>query len=227
MKNKHALWLLAFAAVAALEIFSEATSNMSLRMGTKPFLMPLLGVWFAMETAHNRKFARNTVLMALGLSAIGDTLLLFSEGPSGPLFFLLGLGAFLFAHFFYTGYFFSKDKRHNGFLKKSPVWALPALLWTAALLWWLLPDVPDAMQVPVVVYACTITAMLLSVVNLHGQVAGPVFTQLLAGGVLFVCSDSLLAINKFGHPFDGARLAIMTTYLGAQFLLVSGARKTH
>lgn len=227
MKNKHVLWLLAFVAVSVFEIFSELSANMPLRMWTKPLLMPLLGIWFAFETTRMRKFARNTILSALALSALGDTLLLFTEGPSGPLFFLLGLGAFLFAHFFYTGYFFSKDKRRNGFLKKNPQWALPALAWSSGLLWWLWPDIPEAMRLPVAVYTLTITAMLLSVVNLYGQVPYAVFTQLLVGALLFVASDSLLAINKFGHPFDWSRLAIMTTYLGAQFLLVSGARKTH
>ena len=227
MKNKHVLWLLAFFAVAVLEVYAELSANMPLRIWTKPLMMPLLGLWFAFETARMRKFARNTILTALGLSALGDTLLLFTEGPSGPLFFLLGLGAFLFAHFFYTGYFFSKDKRHNGYLKKNPQWVLPALVWLAGLLWWLWPDIPEAMRLPVTVYAVTITAMMLSVVNLHDQVPQATFYQLLTGALLFVASDSLLAVNKFGHPFDGARLAIMTTYLGAQFLLVSGARKTH
>ncbi|HNM27623.1 MAG TPA: lysoplasmalogenase family protein, partial [Saprospiraceae bacterium] len=66
-----------------------------------------------------------------------------------------------------------------------------------------------------------------SVINLNRQVQQPIFSQLLAGALLFVLSDSLIAINKFGHPFNGARLMIMVTYLLGQFLLVSGARRTH
>jgi uncharacterized membrane protein YhhN len=46
-----------------------------------------------------------------------------------------------------------------------------------------------------------------------------------AGALLFVCSDSLLAINKFGQPFRFAGLLIMFTYCLAQFLIVWGVVK--
>lgn len=227
MKNKHRYWLMAFFAVSMLELWAEMAANTTLRNWTKPLLMPVLGIWFALETAHIRKFARNTILSALVFSTLGDVLLMFAGGPSGPLFFLLGLGAFLFAHFFYTGYFFSKDKRQNGFLKKNPLWVIPSLLYMVALLWWLWSDVPQAMRLPVVFYAFTITAMTLSVINLRGQVNSAVHNQLLTGAFLFLISDSILAINKFGHSFNGARMLIMVTYILGQYFLVSGARKTH
>ncbi|MCC7505722.1 MAG: lysoplasmalogenase, partial [Saprospiraceae bacterium] len=89
------------------------------------------------------------------------------------------------------------------------------------------PDVPQAMRLPVVFYAFTITAMTLSVINLRGQVNSAVHNQLLTGAFLFLISDSILAINKFGHSFDGARMLIMVTYILGQYFLVSGARKTH
>lgn len=228
MKNKRTLWLFAFFAVSMIELWAEMSANTFLRNISKPLLMPILSIWFAVETTHIRKFARNTILTALGFSTLGDILLMFSsEGASGPLFFLLGLGAFLIAHFFYTGYFFSKDKRQNGFLKKQPQWAIPSLVFVAALLWWLWPDIPESMRLPVALYGLTITAMSLSVINLNRQVSQPVFRELLAGALLFVLSDSLIAVNKFGHPFNGARLMIMVTYLLGQYFLVSGARRTH
>jgi uncharacterized membrane protein YhhN len=42
------------------------------------------------------------------------------------------------------------------------------------------------------------------------------------GAVFFVLSDSLLAINKFYHPFWGANISIMLTYGIAQFCIVKG-----
>lgn len=225
MKNKHTLWLLAFAVLAFLEIWAEASANTVLRYWTKPLLMPALSVWFALETAGERKFARNTVLSALGFSAVGDIFLLFADTAVGPLMFLLGVGAFLFAHFFYTGYFYSKDRRSNGYVTSNPVAALPLLCWLAGFLWWLWPGIPEPMRVPVVLYAVVLTAMATSVVNLRGQVTQTIFRTLLAGALLFLLSDTLLAFNKFGRPFAHARVAVMLTYLGAQYLLVDGARQ--
>jgi uncharacterized membrane protein YhhN len=44
----------------------------------------------------------------------------------------------------------------------------------------------------------------------------------IAGAVLFVLSDSLLAINKFHHPFPEAGLLIMLIYIMAQLFIVTG-----
>lgn len=225
MNNKHFGWLIAFGVVAALAMWAAWKSNVALHYWTKPWPMPILGIWFALETSRVRKFARNTLLSALGFATVGDVLLMFANGPSGALFFLLGLGAFLFTHIFYTGYFFSKDRRKHGFLRKSPPWGLPIPLCTAGLVWWLWPDIPAAFDVPVIIYAAAITAMALSVVHLYGQVSAGVFRLLLAGALLFLLSDSLLAINKFGHPFPAAGIAVLSTYYLGQLGLILGARQ--
>jgi len=41
--------------------------------------------------------------------------------------------------------------------------------------------------------------------------------------VLFVISDSVLAINKFYQPFEAANVIIMLTYGLAQLFIVTGA----
>ena len=48
---------------------------------------------------------------------------------------------------------------------------------------------------------------------------------MVAGALLFVLSDSILAINKFYMPFDLAGTFIMLTYGFAQYLIVQGAVK--
>lgn len=225
MKNKHTAWLIAFGILGALHLWAVWAEQQTWVYWTKPWLMPLLGVWFALEIPGAGKFARNTLLSALAFATAGDVLLMFAGRPAGALFFLLGLGAFLLTHFFYTGFFFAKDRRHNGFLRKKPLWGLPLIALTGGLMAWLWPDIPAEFQAPVIIYAATITAMALSVVNLYNQVSPAVFRVLFSGALLFLLSDSLLAVNKFGHAFEGAGLAVMATYLGGQFLLISGARR--
>ena len=44
----------------------------------------------------------------------------------------------------------------------------------------------------------------------------------LAGNMLFLLSDSLLSITMFKDDFKFSRVAVMATYLAAQFFLVLG-----
>jgi uncharacterized membrane protein YhhN len=46
------------------------------------------------------------------------------------------------------------------------------------------------------------------------------------GALLFLLSDSLIAENKFNSPVPNARIIIMVTYIGGQFLIVKGVRDT-
>ena len=46
---------------------------------------------------------------------------------------------------------------------------------------------------------------------------------MMAGALLFVISDSVLAINKFYQPFKAADVIIMLTYGLAQLFIAKGA----
>jgi uncharacterized membrane protein YhhN len=46
---------------------------------------------------------------------------------------------------------------------------------------------------------------------------------MMIGALLFVISDSVLAVNKFYQAFEAAGIVIMLTYGLAQFLIVEGA----
>ena len=50
-------------------------------------------------------------------------------------------------------------------------------------------------------------------------------TNMMIGAILFIISDSVLAINKFYQPFKGAGIIIMLTYAFAQMLIVLGVIK--
>lgn len=220
MKN---LPLFAFFAVALLELFGEATANQSLIFATKPTLMPLLAVWFAISTNRHgeRSFFRRAILSALVFSTLGDVLMMFPDA----LYFILGLGCFLLAQLFYGGAFFPISNFKNGFLRRNPTWAILFLAFPCLLLAFLWGGIPVGMKFPVALYACAVTGMALSVLSLKGEISDSVFWPMMAGAVLFLSSDSLIAIARFGQPFEGARLAIMLIYLAAQFLLVQGAVK--
>jgi uncharacterized membrane protein YhhN len=60
--------------------------------------------------------------------------------------------------------------------------------------------------------------------NRYGKVSAPSYVWILMGAVLFVASDSILAINKFHHSIEYSRYLIMLTYMLAQYSIVRGAK---
>jgi uncharacterized membrane protein YhhN len=67
--------------------------------------------------------------------------------------------------------------------------------------------------------------MALSALTLRHIVSKAAWNSLFSGALLFVMSDSLLAINKFVHPIPEAGFLIMSTYILAQYFIVQGSRK--
>jgi uncharacterized membrane protein YhhN len=81
------------------------------------------------------------------------------------------------------------------------------------------------MRLPVIIYTIVILTMLEAAINRYGKVNRLSFILVLAGAILFVISDSLIALNKFGFPFMFSGVAVMTTYIAAQYLIVAGILK--
>jgi uncharacterized membrane protein YhhN len=76
------------------------------------------------------------------------------------------------------------------------------------------------MKIPVSLYAFVISTMLLMSIKAYFEWKKPANLLVLIGAVLFVVSDSILAINKFYTPLPMSSFLIMSTYLGAQFFIV-------
>ena len=219
MKN---IWFPVFVALSLLHIVGVISNTEILCTISKPVLMPILALWLMKETRDIKSPLRTAWLIGLFFSTLGDILLMFSGGS----FFLLGLSAFLLAHLSYIGGISKGLKDRRGFLLKKPLWILPFLLFPIVLLYWLWEGIPGGMRIPVAVYALVIATMAQSVANLKGYISNKIFWTMMGGAVLFVLSDSLIAVNKFGHAFDGGRVAVIGTYMLGQWLLVLGVSRS-
>ena len=140
--------------------------------------------------------------------------------PKNELFFLFGLASFLIAHIFYI-IFFYKVKVSEG-IKNKPLLFVIAAVYYAALISWLFPHL-GKMKMPVCVYGIFISIMFMLAMHLLSLKNKPAGRQIFAGALLFVISDSTLAINKFYQPFELAGIIIMLTYGLAQFFIIKGA----
>ena len=204
-----------YALVSILHLIGEAF-ELPLIYFTKPLLIPTLALWW-WQNSHSSP-VRNTVLWALVFSTLGDILLM--GAGRYAYFFLLGLAAFLVAHLFYIYSFRALLRGKKGYLQQNAGLILPFFLYLVGLLYWLWGGIPLAMKGAVAVYAATITIMALLALHLRGVISDYSARWLFLGAVLFVLSDSMIAINKFGYPFPEARVAIMGTYIFGQYAMV-------
>ncbi len=136
--------------------------------------------------------------------------------------YLLGLLAFLCAQISYLGGFWVEVGRAKGFLYHSPLAGMALIVSLIGFLYWLLPNVPEGLRLPVVLYGVALTGMVLSVWHARLRLGEVAFSQTMWGAMLFLLSDCLLAAAPFGHSFPHSGAAIMATYSAGQWLIVRG-----
>ena len=169
--------------------------------------------WVAYREASGR---RDFLLLgtALLLSSFGDVLL-----DLDPGLFVGGLCAFLTAHVLYTVIFIIHRARPF-----APSGARIALLvvvlgYAALFARWLIPGM-GPLAVPVALYICAITAMVLTAILARFPTYFPVL-----GAFLFFASDSVLAIHRFKTPVPMRGVLVWTTYYLAQYSIAAGVLK--
>lgn len=144
-------------------------------------------------------------LISIGLivCAIGDYTL---------QWFIVGLSFFLTGHIFYIFAFRSTN------VQKTPLYAKVLLgVYGAVMLVWiagsLFTNGDTVMAIAVIAYIAVILTMGWMSFRTGSTLA-------IVGALLFITSDSILAINKFMFSIAFSHELIMFTYYGAQFLLM-------
>jgi len=211
-------WIILYFFIFGADLFAVYNGNESLRYITKPLLMPLLIIFFVFQTKDFLSPLKKWIVLALVFSWAGDVLLMFESTNSN--FFISGLVAFLIAHIFYI-LFYENVIRKEG-LKKNYWWFLPVIIYYISLIYILSPNLGD-MKLPVRIYGIVISYMLIQALQTGRIKDLGAATLMIAGAVLFITSDSILAINKFYESFEYAGIAIMLTYGIAQLLITLGA----
>lgn len=216
MKEKQ--WLFLFVLVLAVNSIGSQLNNDLLQYISKPLIIPFLAGYFWVQTNFIANKIKKWIFFALFFSWAGDILLMFV--PTNDNFFLLGLASFLIAHIFYIVFFHHVRVKEN---IQSNLWLLiVVVVYYVVLITWLSPYLDD-MKLPVRIYGVVISVMLMlamHMLSLKNKIAG---NWMMWGAVLFVISDSVLAINKFYQPFEVGNVIIMLTYGLAQLFIVTGA----
>jgi uncharacterized membrane protein YhhN len=216
--KKSKLFLSLFLIVSLAELVALQMEWDILHLISKPLIvLSLIGYYWSLSNARSMVF-----VVALLFCWAGDVFLLFQDGAS--FFFLLGLVSFLIGHVLYIlsyRYFRWKDTSRGLLGTQKVRLALPIILAGTGLVVVLYPSLAD-LKIPVMIYALVLTLMVLNAVFRYERTSSGSFWFAFAGAVLFMISDSLLAINKFMNPLPQASLLIMLTYIAAQYLIVEG-----
>jgi uncharacterized membrane protein YhhN len=185
----------------------------------KPALMLSLGLYFYQTTA-GFKYGRmdKWIFAAISFSLLGDIALMF-KGQ-----FITGLLFFLTAHICYVIAFLAENKGWILGRMDRVGWALLAVSCGLGYFGYILPYL-GAMVIPVGIYSIVIVTMFLTVLNRWKNVDDVSFQWVLAGAILFIISDGILAFNMFAQKVPLGSYLIMVTYAVGQYMIVIGYLK--
>lgn len=216
-----AFFILAIAEMTAL-VAADCTHEAmfsSISRWIKPLLMPslVIAVLYWIKRSEIPHPSAGLIVCALIFHTIGDILLLFN----GENFFVAGIAAFFTGHIFYIVSLWRQLSR----VKNSGKIGIIALTAAVAITLMLPYRISGFLQICAYIYGTS----LLSIVSFSiiGLIEGHRNATLsLIGGILFVISDSLIAISAFNSlhlPFHDSM--IMLTYIASQFMLVISFRE--
>ncbi|MEO6452529.1 MAG: lysoplasmalogenase [Ginsengibacter sp.] len=217
---KKQSWIIFFIIILTVHLAGIGLKMKLAEHFSKPMIVVLLILYFLSQTNNIKSGLKKWILAALFFSWAGDILLMFQQNNS--LFFLTGLSAFLIAHIFYIIFFHLvrvKEKVHLN------VWLLLiVLIYYISLITFLSSHLGN-MKLPVIIYGIVISCMFMLAMHMLFTKNKRAGNWMMSGALLFVISDSVLAVNKFYQSFEMAGVIIMLTYGLAQLFIVEGAIK--
>lgn len=202
-----------FFACFGFHLYCAATGKNMARFCSKPFLMPLLLLYYVTSVPSPDAL----IILALIFSTLGDIFLLW---PTGQATFIAGLSAFLTAHVMYIITF----SRSVDWTHAIPAWfflAMVAYFAYGAVLYKKLQPYLGHMKAPFLAYSAVILTMS-GMCLLMARSMGLAFILPFVGTLLFIASDSILSFDTFKGAIPRGDTYIMATYVMAQFLIVQG-----
>jgi len=173
----------------------------------KPLTMVFILLMAVQAGKVETSYYKVAIIVGLLFSLAGDVFLML---PSDR--FIAGLVSFLIAHLCYIAAFTSG----TGF---GFSWRLlPCAIYGLFIFSILAPHL-GKMRLPVLVYMVVILAMAWQAWERWHQAGQSAALLAFLGAVLFVVSDSALAVNRFRGHYKSAQALILSTYFAAQWLI--------
>ncbi|MFA5299575.1 MAG: lysoplasmalogenase [Lutibacter sp.] len=206
--NKIKVAFSVFVLASMMDIIGLTFSIPTLIYIFKPLIILSLLLLYVFSSPKKQKW----YVFALIFSFLGDVFLMFS----GELFFIAGLVSFLIAHVLFIKIVIYRIENINFF---KIILSSILFLTLFGLLIFTLKESLHEMLGPVIVYGLTISTFgavsLIDFLNTKSKKS----LLMLFGAVIFMISDSILAINKFYSPAHVFEVTVMATYVLAQYFI--------
>lgn len=219
---RFALW---YFAVSISFIILENTHFVIAALIAKALIIPSLMLFYHFSVRGNYGILHKFIMFGLLFSWFGDVSLELGEITlpftiNPDILFIIGLSTFLITQLIYF-IAFSLLKGKNLIFSSRLYQTFLVVLYGSIMMFYLYRSLGD-MKIPVIAYMLIILLMLLSALNRYGKVNGLSYILVTLGAILFVISDSLIAITRFHMDINFAGAMIMITYVTAQYLIVLG-----
>ncbi len=200
--------LIAFVLFSLIDFYGIYLEKQLMVNFAKPMLMITLFWYYYSNTKPLNKY----FVLGLFFSFLGDLLLL----GTGEVYFIFGLLFFLIAHVFYIIMVLRliPARKPKNFIMAS----VPFLLLFLILMNILFAGL-GSMKIPVIIYAMTISFFGIVSLLLYLETKTKISLILLVGVLLFISSDTILALNLFYKTQSFYPLLIMMSYVLAQYLI--------
>jgi len=196
-----------FLIVSILDIIAVAMEYPVMQAVFKPMIMlSLMAAYYFFVTKINPWY-----LLAMAFSFLGDVLLMDKNN-----LFLAGIVAFLGTQLIYI--FIIKMRLKKSRAGDLLISIVPFLIFYSLLISVLQKNL-GTFTVPVMVYGMAISIFGMAALLLYRQNKDSITRMLLMGAILFIISDSMIALQKFHIPQSWFPVVIMVTYVMAQFLI--------
>ena len=207
-KKVHAIIILLSGVCAILSYYFE---HDFLYYFLKPITTVLILLFSLIHGHRSEKEILKMTVYGLFFCLLGDILLM------KDTFFVYGLLAFLVAHILFIISFVKIDGFKNYF---KPFVLL--LLFGGMFYAFLYPNL-GSLALRVLVYVICIALMAWQGAGLYIWKKKKPFLYILLGALLFMISDSIIALNKFVYSFELSKLVVMTTYWTAIFFIAKAS----
>lgn len=207
---------IAFLFLALLHLYAVYANLPNLKFFSKPLICISLIFILYKETGLKKNIEK---LVAVGLffGCLGDIFLMLNENM-----FVAGLASFLIGHILYV-IAFSKQTSAKALSKhKSYILIAGILASFSYYLYNILQPSLGPLKIPVILYIIVIAAMAFFAYTRRYQTNTLSFIICLIGALLFIFSDSILALNKFVAYLANSGLYIMSSYILAQYFITLG-----
>ena len=216
-------FIIFYISLSIVEILAEYFALRYLVYFTKPLLVFSLAYYFYSAEISLESSQKKLFLLALLFAMSGDIFLM----VPGKNSFIFGLESFLVMQWLYI-IVFRKQVTSSLFTARSLLQVVPFLTYSGFLFWIISTNLTNQiMRIAVLVYGISIAIMCWMAFQRRTHVSKTSFVWVFTGAMLFMISDSLIAIGRFLNPMPLQHIWVMGTYAAAQFLIAIGITKNN